>query len=56
MYCYSVMRKVEMPYLLVSVELSNDVVPTTNIVDCGVDDVRISHTARLTLRGTLEGA
>lgn len=54
-HSYSVMRRVETPYVLAYVRLDEGAVMMSNIVDCDVDDVSIGQRVELVWRDTPEG-
>ncbi|HWS75898.1 MAG TPA: Zn-ribbon domain-containing OB-fold protein [Quisquiliibacterium sp.] len=54
-YTYSVMRRVEVPYVLAYVTLEEGPTLMTNIVDCDVDSVRIGQSVRVRFRQAPQG-
>lgn len=54
-FSYSVMRRVQEPYVLAYVLLDEGPMLLTNIVDCPPDDVRIDRRVSVSLRRTAEG-
>lgn len=54
-HSYSVMRRVETPYVLAYVRLDEGVVLLSNIVDCDVDDVAIGQRVSVVFRPAPEG-
>ncbi|WP_312028367.1 OB-fold domain-containing protein [Aquabacterium sp. J223] len=49
-YSYSVMRRVEVPYVIAYVTLDEGVTVMTNIVDCDPDAVRIGQRVKVTFQ------
>jgi len=49
-YSYSIMRRVEVPYVLAYVKLDEGPIMMTNIVDCPFPDVRIGQEVRVSHR------
>jgi uncharacterized OB-fold protein len=54
-YTYSVMRRVEVPYVLAYVTLEEGPTLMTNIVDCDVDAVRIGQAVQVRFRPAPQG-
>lgn len=54
-YTYSVMRRVEVPYVLAYVTLEEGPTLMTNIVDCDVDSVRIGQAVQVRFRQAPQG-
>lgn len=54
-YTYSVMRRVEVPYVLAYVTLEEGPTLMTNIVDCDVDSVRIGQSVQVRFRQAPQG-
>lgn len=54
-YTYSVMRRVEVPYVLAYVTLDEGPTLLTNIVDCDVDSVRIGQSVQVGFRAAPQG-
>ena len=49
-YSYSIMRRVEIPYVLAYVKLDEGPIMMTNIVECPFDDVKIGQPVRVAFR------
>ena len=54
-YTYSVMRRVEVPYVLAYVTLEEGPTLMTNIIDCDVDAVRIGQAVQVRFRQAPQG-